>query len=132
MTVHKIVTENSGFTEITKQIEEEIGKAGRTEGGMIICSLDSMAGVTVTSKAEAAVREDILCDMEHMIPPRLNYPFADCPNSAAAKSRAAVLGETLDLIIRDGKLLLDRGQAVYLVNFLGERELSYAVTVCPG
>ena len=130
MTVHKVVTENTGFTNITTQVEAEIQKSGRTEGCFLVCSLDSMAGIIVTSEAEEAVREDILCDVKHMIPPRLDYPSTDCPDGAAAKSRTAVVGETLNLIMHDGKLLLDRGQAVYLVDFMGKRELAYAITVC--
>lgn len=124
-----VKTEYKGWIDITGQIIEVIEKAGEEEGSFAVYSLNPAAGVVMASKDEA-VHEDILNDLERMFPPRVDYPSGSAPYEAAAGSRAAVAGENLNVIIHEGHPVLGCGQAIYLVDFLGKREIDYMIAFC--
>jgi secondary thiamine-phosphate synthase enzyme len=119
---------------LTRQVEELVGKSGIREGMALVQSLHSTAALFVNEWQEALL-EDFRTLLEQAVradaPWRHNDPgYSDCDRSnAASHLRALLLGSSAMLAVRCGQLVRGTWQSIILAELDGPRTRSVSLQI---
>jgi len=105
------------FIDITRQVEQAV--QGVREGVVTVFVPHTTAAVTINENADPSVVSDILGKLAQLVPEQDNYSHAEGNSDAHIKS--SLLGSSLNVIVKDGKLMLGTWQGIYLCEFDGPR-----------
>ena len=108
---------------ITSRIEKEI--KGVKEGRVTVFVPHTTAGITINENADPAVVDDIERKMSEIVPEHGDYSHSEGNSDSHIKS--SIIGPSLTLIVKNGKLLLGTWQSVYFCEFDGPRERKYII-----
>jgi secondary thiamine-phosphate synthase enzyme len=117
--------------DLTSQVLEHVTRSGIREGTASLFVPGSTAGLT-TVEYEPGVVSDLQDCFDRLVPRELNYAHEQAWHDGNGHShvRAALLGPSLVLPIRDGRPLLGTWQQVVLVDFDNRpRRRSWSITV---
>ncbi|NIM70286.1 MAG: YjbQ family protein [Xanthomonadales bacterium] len=114
------------LTEITSRVQESVAAAGVGNGVCMVYVPHTTAGVTINENADPTVRQDILKELNSIVPFEDGYAHRE--GNSAAHIKSSVLGCSCMLPIRDGRLALGRWQGVFLCEFDGPRSRKVWVT----
>jgi secondary thiamine-phosphate synthase enzyme len=120
-------TNNEGMYDITKQAAEVVNKSGVTEGICIVYCPHTTAGITINENADPDVVHDILLGLDRAFPDRKE--FLHCEGNSAAHLKAACVGSSVTVIIKEGRLMLGTWQGIYFCEFDGPRNRKFYVKV---
>ncbi len=123
-------SERAELVDITEQVKGAVAKSG-VEGGL--CNLfvpHTTAAVILSENWDPDVTGDILRHLEKLVPRQAGYRHAE--GNSQAHILSALLGTSLNIPVRGGKLVLGRWQGVMLAEFDGPRERSLMVSVVGG
>jgi secondary thiamine-phosphate synthase enzyme len=87
------------------------------------------AGVFINENADPDVLNDLLRTVEGLVPWDNGYQHAE--GNAAAHIKSSLVGTSLSVPVRDGRLVLGRWQGIFFADFDGPRERQVQVTVLP-
>jgi secondary thiamine-phosphate synthase enzyme len=113
--------------DITDRIEDFLAKAGVGDGLCNIFVLHTTAAVT-TGEAIEGTDEDLMETLERMIP-RIKFRHGHDPSHAPDHMISSIVGASLSVPVRKGRLLLGTWQRVLLVECNGPRARAIALTV---
>ena len=119
---HELNIETTGreqFINITGMINERLGRSGIRDGGCTVFVPHTTAAVTVNEDADPAVMEDLLRFLNKLAPLEGDYRHRE--GNSDAHIKAALLGSSLHLVVREGSLDLGTWQGVFLGEFDGPR-----------
>lgn len=119
--------EREQFVNITPQINALIADNGVLEGCCTVFVSHTTAAVTVNEDSDPAVMEDLLVYLQQLVPFKNNYRHQE--GNSDAHIKAALLGCSLHLIIRDGSLDLGTWQGIFLAEFDGPRSRRISVWI---
>jgi secondary thiamine-phosphate synthase enzyme len=114
--------------DLTDKINREILSAGLGTGLCHLSVLHTTAALII-NEAEPGLCDDFLKTMARLVPVDPSYAHPD--GNGHAHIKAALLGSSQTLQIRDGRLHLGTWQSVFLVEFDGPRERKIAVCLVP-
>ncbi|OGO32194.1 MAG: hypothetical protein A2Z29_00145 [Chloroflexi bacterium RBG_16_56_11] len=115
--------------EITSQVRDVV-KAGGVRNG--ICHIfvpHTTAGVIINEHADPAVVEDIIAQLDVMVPQHRNYSHME--GNSPAHIKASLTGGSCTLFIEDGRLVLGTWQGVFFAEFDGPRDRNFLVKIVP-
>lgn len=120
-----------GFHLITRQVEEAIEEWPQ-QGLLNVFLQHTSAGITINENADPSVREDFEPSFNHLVPERQRYytHTAEGPDDMPAHIKSALIGQSLMVPIRDGRLAFGTWQGIYLCEFRnrgGKRNLLLTV-----
>jgi secondary thiamine-phosphate synthase enzyme len=118
------------LADITAQIAEAVAGAGVTDGVVVVSSPHTTAGITVNENADPDVVRDVLNGLERIVPRDGGWRHFEGNSDAHLKT--ALVGSSVTLPVRGGRLELGNWQAVYFAEFDGPRKRHVDVTVLPG
>ncbi len=121
----KIKSLEAGVYDITGEVIKAIEESGVQDGVCVVFTPDSTASVMMTSKGDPRIYEDFLEDYSRIFPARNNFEYKGDVEKAAAHSKSALAGVSLDIIIHEGKALLGKYQQIVLADFLGDKECTW-------
>lgn len=113
-------SEREQLVEITKEVQRRVTEAG----GEGLCALyvqHTTAGLTINENADPDVPRDMLHALRTLIPQH-GMGFRHDEENSDAHIKASLVGPSLTVPFRDGKLLLGRWQGIFLCEFDGPRE----------
>ena len=113
--------------DITDRIEHCLAATGISDGLCNVFVLHTTAAIT-TGEAIEGTDEDLMETLERMIP-KVKFRHAHDPSHAPDHMISSIVGASLTLPIRDGKLQLGTWQRVLLVECNGPRDRSIVVTM---
>ena len=113
--------------DITEQVERLIAQSGIEDGLCNIFVLHTTAAVT-TGEAIEGTDEDLMETLERMIP-RISFRHGHDPSHAPDHMISSIVGASLTVPVRKGRLLLGTWQRVLLVECNGPRARDVIVTV---
>lgn len=132
-TVNLETPRGESLTNITAQVQEIVRASGVQEGICILAVPHTTAAITLNSALDSATATDIIVDLQRLVPKRVDFAHQyDTPADAAGHVKAALVGHSLTLIIRDGALALGGSQSILFFEFDGPRQRQVQVKVIEG
>lgn len=125
------------FVNLTSIVEQRVADSGIHDGFAVVQSLHSTTGLFVNEWQEALL-EDFRTLLEQAVPShvpwRHNDPrYSDCDRgNAASHLRSALLGSSVVLAVRDGRLVRGTWQSLIFVELDGPRNRSVSLQIVGG
>jgi secondary thiamine-phosphate synthase enzyme len=117
------------FVEITNLVQEAVRKSGMKDGICIIFVPHTTAGVTINENADPSVIQDVIMELNKIVPFKDQYLHREGNSPAHIKS--SLVGCTLNVIVESGRLSLGTWQGIFFCEFDGPRSRKVYVKVIP-
>lgn len=122
----KVFTEqHTQFKEITTEIQQIVTSSGIRDGLAVLFVPHTTAAVTINENADPDVVTDMIAGLNQLIPMNNNYRHSE--GNSAAHIKSSLIGQSEQLIIEQGKLLLGTWQGIYFCEFDGPRSRSLQI-----
>jgi secondary thiamine-phosphate synthase enzyme len=115
------------FVDITRSVQEAVKKTGAADGTCIIFIPHTTAGVTINENADPSVAQDIIMELNKIVPFKDQYRHME--GNSPAHIKASLLGCSQIVLVESGKLVLGTWQGIFLCEFDGPRSRSVHVKV---
>lgn len=107
------------LVDITTDVQRAVSESGVQDGICHIYVPHTTAGVTINENADPSVREDILMELNRVIPLQDNYKHLE--GNSAAHIKASIVGSSETILVERGRLVLGTWQGVFFCEFDGPR-----------
>ncbi|NUM54620.1 MAG: YjbQ family protein [Candidatus Hydrogenedentes bacterium] len=122
-------SEHCQFLNIDHRVQQAVEESGVTDGVCVVVVPHTTAGITINENADP----DVVCDMklilERVAPWEGGYAHAE--GNSAAHVKASMMGNSVQVIIRNGRLQFGTWQSIYVCEFDGPRSRKVWVQVAP-
>jgi secondary thiamine-phosphate synthase enzyme len=115
------------FINITSEVQKAVRTAGVSQGICTVFVPHTTAGVTVNENADPDVVQDMLKELEKIVP--FDGHYAHREGNSAAHIKASFMGSSVQLIVDAGRLVLGTWQGIYFCEFDGPRRRTVQVQV---
>jgi secondary thiamine-phosphate synthase enzyme len=113
------------FVDITDMVQGVVKEAGFMKGICFLYVPHTTAGITINEGADPSVQRDIINALSRLVPHELNYSHRE--GNSDAHIKATIVGNSVSVVIDEGKLLLGTWQAIFFCEFDGPRHRRIAV-----
>jgi len=113
--------------DITPEVNEMVSKSKVKEGLCIVYCSHTTAGLTINENADPDVKKDILMCLDNIVPDNLDYKHSEGNSPAHIKS--SLLGNSLNILVNDGKLVLGTWQGILFFEGDGPRNRNIFIDV---
>jgi secondary thiamine-phosphate synthase enzyme len=113
--------EREELVEFTDQVQAKLKKSGAEDGIVTLYVQHTTAGLTVNENADPDVPRDMLHALRTLIPQH-GMGFRHGEENSDAHIKASLVGSSINVPFKDGKLMLGRWQGIFLCEFDGGRE----------
>jgi len=113
--------------DITAQAQKIVEESGITEGLCCVFIPHTTAGVTINENADPSVKQDILMELNKIIPFNDNYSHLE--GNSAAHIKASIIGSSVNIPVKNNNLLLGTWQGICFCEFDGPRTRKYYVKI---
>ena len=124
---------SAGFNEVvslTESIKEYVEQTGIQEGQCVVFTPHTTAALTITSFWDPRGFEDIMDEIDRLIPTKINFKHQhDTPQDAAGHVKSSLIGVSLAIPVHEGKLILGHSQGIYFLEFDGPRNREFYVKI---
>ena len=106
-----------GFHLVTREVAEALPELAEVEVGLLHLFIrHTSAGLTLNENASPDVRDDFAAWFDRAVPEGAPYwtHTVEGPDDMPAHVKASLLGPSLQLPVRDGRLALGTWQGIYL------------------
>lgn len=107
------------FVNITDKIKAALRDLAMKDGMITVFVPHTTAGITINENADPHVTADMEAALEKMVPWEAGYQHSE--GNAAAHVKASMMGSSVSIIVKDGRLQLGTWQAIYFCEFDGPR-----------
>jgi secondary thiamine-phosphate synthase enzyme len=115
------------FIDITRSVQEAVRKTGVEEGICIIFIPHTTAAVTINENADPSVVQDIIMELNKIIPFKDSYRHME--GNSPSHIKASLVGCSQIVFVESGKLVLGTWQGVFFCEFDGPRNRKVHVKV---
>jgi len=113
--------------DITVQVQNAVGESGIAEGLCCVFVPHSTAGVTINENADPSVKQDIVMELNKVIPFDDNYSHLE--GNSAAHIKASIIGSSVNVPVKNNNLLLGIWQGICFCEFDGPRRRKFYVKI---
>jgi secondary thiamine-phosphate synthase enzyme len=124
--IHVSTSRHIELKEITREIDQAVASAKFKDGMCLVFCPHTTAGLIINEHADPDVRLDLERAFEKLVP---HVPFAHVEGNSPSHFLASVVGSSLVIPIRDGRLQLGTWQGVFFCEFDGPRSRQVWVQV---
>jgi len=117
----------SEFIDITDKVQQVVNEEKLIDGYVIVFVPHTTAGITINEGADPNVRKDIEMVLNKIAPEYSNYQHME--GNSDAHIKASLLGSSIILLVKRGKLLLGTWQSVFLYEGDGPRRRKVYVEI---
>lgn len=117
------------FQDITRKVRDVISSSGVNNGVCHVFVPHTTAGVTINEHADPSVVEDIVTQLDKMVPQHGGYRHLE--GNSPAHIKASLTGSSQTLFVEDGRLVLGTWQGVFFCEFDGPRNRSLLIKIVP-
>ena len=119
-------TKREELIEITKEVSNHVPETG--EGVCMLFTQHTTCGLTINENADPDVKQDILLFLKNTIPQYYDG-FKHFEHNSDAHIKSSLMGSSVTIPYKNGKLLLGTWQGIYLCEFDGARERKVIVEI---
>ena len=116
------------LVEFTETVQTKLSESGAHAGVVVLFVQHTTAGLTVNENADPDVPRDMLHLLRTLIPQH-GMGFRHGEENSDAHIKASLVGSSVSIPFKEGKLLLGRWQGIFLCEFDGGRERKVIMTV---
>ena len=120
------------LTDITDKVKKAVKDSGTKQGICVIYVPHATAGILINENADPNVCQDIINQLNYLIPEHNNYKHNCVDNNAHSHIKASIIGPSETIIINNGELQLGRWQGIALAEFDGPRQRKVFVKIIEG
>ncbi len=120
-------TTQTEFIDITHSVQEAVQKTGVRDGICIIFIPHTTAAVTINENADPSVIQDIVMELNKIVP--FKDPYRHLEGNSPAHIKASLVGCSEFVFIETGKLVLGTWQGIFFCEFDGPRNRKVHVKV---
>ena len=113
--------------DITAQVQKVVEESRITEGLCCVFVPHTTAGVTINENADPSVKQDILMELNKIIPFNDNYSHSE--GNSAAHIKASIIGSSVNIPVKNNNLLLGTWQGICFCEFDGPRTRKFYVKI---
>ena len=121
-------THKCQVVDITSRVREIVAQDGSEEGLCCVFVPHATAAVTINENADPNIGDDLQDALAKLIPEGI-WRHDRIDDNAAAHIKAAILGPSKTLPVKNGKLVLGTWQSIMLMEFDGPRDRRVIVQV---
>ena len=125
--IHLNTRSRTEMMDITSLVQKEVTKAEIQDGLCVVYVPHTTAGVTINEGADPDVCEDIETRMNELAPRHGGYRHAE--GNADSHIKASLTGNSVSLLVENGKLVLGTWQKIFFFEFDGPRSRKVYVKV---
>ena len=107
--------------DITKEVEKIVSESKVKQGLCNVFVTHATAAILINENYDPNLRDDIIKALNQTIPERNNYKHDQIDNNAASHIKAAIIGPSETIPIKDNKLYLGTWQSIAFCEFDGPR-----------
>ena len=107
--------------DITKEVEKIVSESKVKQGLCNVFVTHATAAILINENYDPNLRGDIIKALNQTIPERNNYKHDKIDNNAASHIKAAIIGPSETIPIKDNKLYLGTWQSIAFCEFDGPR-----------
>ena len=119
------------FIEITTQVQNLLRQEDRGDGLAYVFIPHTTAGVTINENADPTVTQDIIADLQRLIPRRQPY-YAHREGNSASHFMTSLMGSSVIVPVEGGQIALGTWQGIFLCEFDGPRTRKVQVRFISG
>ena len=116
--------------DITGQVRQGIGESGIGSGICVVFVPHTTAGVTINENADPAVQQDMVREVNKIVP--FDDGYRHLEGNSAAHLKSTLYSSSLTLIIEGGKPVLGTWQGIYFCEFDGPRSRKFHMKILEG
>ncbi len=113
--------------DVTDRVKAIVKSAGVSRGLCHVTSLHTTTAIVMNEVADPNIGRDVIRALGALVPTKNDWLHDQKDDNAHSHVKAALLGPSETLAVRDGELLLGRWQGLWLFEFDGPRTRSVAV-----
>lgn len=113
--------------DITAQVQNVVGESGIAEGLCCVFIPHTTAGVTINENADPSVKQDMIKELNKVIP--FNNSYSHLEGNSAAHIKASMIGSSVNVPVKNNHLLLGTWQGICFCEFDGPRTRKYFVKI---
>jgi len=113
--------------DVTDSVQEVVKKAGVEDGICIVFIPHTTAAITINENADPSVVQDILMELNKIVPFKDQYRHME--GNSPAHIKASLVGCSQTVFIESGKLVLGTWQGIFFCEFDGPRNRKVYVKV---
>ena len=118
---------------LDERVRAVVAASGVAEGICHIYCPHSTAGLTINSALDSKTSQDILFEMNRLVPTRVDFFHTfDTPTDAAAHVKSTLTGVYVTCLIHEGRLMLGHSQSILFAEYDGPRNRQVYVKVVEG
>ncbi len=115
------------MVNITTQVQNELGKAEIKNGICTVFVPHTTAGITINEGADPDVADDMIMELNKIVPLQDGYKHAE--GNSAAHLKTSFFGSSVQIPVENGRLSLGTWQAIFICEFDGPRNRRVVVQV---
>jgi secondary thiamine-phosphate synthase enzyme len=112
--------DRSQMLDITDRVAAAIARHSITSGLAIIFVPHTTAAVTINENADPDVKHDMLRKLDELIPKQERY-YRHGEGNSDSHVKTSLVGNSVQVLIENGKLVLGTWQGIYFCEFDGPR-----------
>ena len=117
--------------EITNEVQTLLRREDREDGLAVVFIPHTTAGITINENADPTVAQDMMADLQRLIPNRQPY-YAHLEGNSASHFMTSLMGSTVIVPVEGGHIVLGIWQGIFLCEFDGPRTRKVHVSFIPG
>ena len=124
---YSLTTGQNNWTDITQRVKDALRESGIVNGLCVVYCPHTTAGITINENADPDVVRDLIFALEKTYPDRAEFRHSE--GNSASHLKASVIGSSVTIPVRNGRLLLGTWQGVYFCEFDGPRARRFYVQI---
>jgi len=121
-TIHIEITSNEQLIDITKSVRDYVSEIRLKDGFVHIQIPERTSAVTLSVNDNWRLEREFFNKINHLLP---KYDGMKFTGWTTANVKASIFGMTIQIMVQNGTLILDKNQSVYFVEFQGPGERQY-------
>jgi secondary thiamine-phosphate synthase enzyme len=117
----------SEFVNITRSVREAVKETGVSDGICIVFVPHTTAAVTINENADPSVVQDIIMELNKIVPFKDSYRHGE--GNSPAHIKASLVGCSQSVFVESGELVLGTWQGIFFCEFDGPRNRQVHVKV---
>ena len=115
------------FIDITGKVQDVVRQSKARDGICYLFVPHTTAAITINENADPAVHQDIVMELNKIIP--FDDRYRHIEGNSAAHIKASIIGPSETIFVESGTLLLGTWQGIYFCEFDGPRKRRLQVKV---